>query len=122
MYDFLHMPENLAVLEKLRAAGVRMADVDAGNGPASGPLAGKTVVLTGRLSSLTRPEAEALLRKAGANVAGSVSRKTSAVFAGDDAGSKADRARDLGVPVLTEAQLLETLAGAPLPSSKDQTT
>ncbi len=122
VYDFLHTPENIAVLEKLRAAGVRTADVDAGDGPASGPLAGKTVVLTGRLSRMTRSEAEAMLRKAGAIVASSVSRKTSAVFAGDDAGSKADRARELGVPVLDEAQLLETLAGAPLPSSKDQTT
>lgn len=122
VYDFLHTPENLAVIQRLGAAGVRMIDPDAGDGPASGPLAGKSVVLTGRLDGLTRSEAEALLRKAGANVAGSVSRKTSAVFAGEDAGSKADRARELGVPVLGEAQLREILAGAPLPSNKDHIT
>jgi DNA ligase (NAD+) len=120
VYDFLHTPENLAVIEKLREAGVRMVDEDAGDGPASGPLAGKTVVLTGRLESLTRPAAEELLRRAGANVAGSVSRKTSAVFAGEDAGSKADRARELGVPVLGETDLIEILRGAPLPTQKDR--
>jgi DNA ligase (NAD+) len=122
VYDFLHTPENLAVIEKLRQAGVRMADDGAGETAADGPLAGKTVVLTGRLSGLTRSEAEELLRKAGANVAGSVSRKTSAVFAGEDAGSKADRARELGVPVLSEEDLLAVLGGAPLPTSKGQMT
>ena len=88
----------------------------------TGPLAGKTVVLTGRLVNMTRAEAEAALRRSGANVAGSVSKKTSAVFAGEDAGSKADRARELGVPVLGEEQLLEILRGAPLPNGKDLKT
>jgi DNA ligase (NAD+) len=117
--DFLDTPENLVVIEKLRAAGVNLVDDDAGDGPANGPLAGKTVVLTGRLVNMTRTEAEAALRRSGANVAGSVSKKTSAVFAGEDAGSKADRARELGVPVLGEEQLLEILRGAPLPNGKD---
>jgi DNA ligase (NAD+) len=120
VYDFLHTPENLAVIEKLRAAGVTLHDADAGDGPADGPLAGKTVVLTGRLSGMTRGEAEAALRRAGANVAGSVSRKTSAVFAGEDAGSKADRARALGVPVLDEQALADILAGESLPNGKDR--
>ena len=119
VHDFLHKAENLTVIDKLRAAGVRMVDDDAGDGPASGPLAGKTVVLTGRLVNMTRTEAEAALRRSGANVAGSVSKKTTAVFAGDDAGSKADRARELGVPVLGEEQLLAILRGAPLPNGKD---
>ena len=119
VHDFLHKVENLTVIDKLRAAGVRMVDDDAGDGPASGPLAGKTVVLTGRLVNMTRTEAEAALRRSGANVAGSVSKKTTAVFAGDDAGSKADRARELGVPVLGEEQLLAILRGAPLPNGKD---
>lgn len=119
VYDFLHTPANQAVIEKLRQAGVRMVDEDAGDGPASGPLAGKTVVLTGRLSGMTRNEAETALRRAGANVASSVSRKTAAVFAGEDAGSKEVRARDLGVPVLDESQLREVLAGAPIPGEKD---
>jgi DNA ligase (NAD+) len=120
IYDFLHTAQNLAVVEKLRAAGVKMVDDDAGDGPANGPLAGRTVVLTGRLSAMTRTEAENALRRAGANIAGSVSRKTSAVFAGEDAGSKADRARELGVPLLGEEQLLAILKGAPLPNGKDR--
>jgi DNA ligase (NAD+) len=122
VYDFLHTAENLNVIDKLRAAGVSMVDDDAGDGPANGPLAGKSVVLTGRLVNMTRTEAEAALRRAGANVAGSVSRKTSAVFAGDDAGSKADRARELGVPVLGEDQLMAILGGAPLPNGKEMKT
>jgi DNA ligase (NAD+) len=122
VYDFLHTPENLAVFDKLRAAGVRLVDDDAGDGPANGPLAGKTVVLTGRLVNMTRTEAEAALRRSGANVAGSVSKKTSAVFAGEDAGSKAERARELGVPVLGEDQLLEILRGAAFPNGKDLRT
>jgi DNA ligase (NAD+) len=117
--DFLDTPENLVVIEKLRAAGVNMVDDDAGDGPANGPLAGKTVVLTGRLVNMTRTEAEAALRRSGANVAGSVSKKTTAVFAGEDAGSKAERAQELGVPVLGEEELLEILRGAPLPNGKD---
>jgi DNA ligase (NAD+) len=119
VHDFLHTPENLAVIDKLRAAGVRLVDNEAGDGPANGPLAGKTVVLTGRLVNLTRAEAEAALRRSGANVAGSVSKKTSAVFAGEDAGSKAERAQELGVPVLGEDQFLEILHGAPFPIGKD---
>jgi DNA ligase (NAD+) len=122
VFDFLHTPANLAVIAKFRAAGVRLVDDDAGDGPADGPLAGKTVVLTGRLENMTRAEAEAALRRSGANVAGSVSRKTSAVFAGEDAGSKAERARELGVPVLGEDQLLEILRGAPIPNGKDLKT
>jgi DNA ligase (NAD+) len=69
--------------------------------------------------NLTRAEAEAALRRSGANVAGSVSKKTSAVFAGEDAGSKAERAQELGVPVLGEDQFLEILHGAPFPIGKD---
>jgi DNA ligase (NAD+) len=119
VFDFFHTPENLAVLDKLRTAGVRMVDEDGGSGPASGVLAGKSVVLTGRLSQMTRAEAEEALRRAGANVAGSVSKKTTVVFAGEDAGSKADRARELGVPILGEEDLLSILQGAPLPNGKD---
>jgi DNA ligase (NAD+) len=119
VYDFLHTPENLTVISKLRAAGVNLSHPDAADA-AAGPLAGKTVVLTGRLSAMTRSEAEGALRRAGANVAGSVSRKTAAVFAGEDAGSKAERARELGVPVLGEEDLAAVLGGAPLPDGKDQ--
>ncbi|MDQ3226493.1 MAG: NAD-dependent DNA ligase LigA, partial [Chloroflexota bacterium] len=119
IWEFLHNPENLAVNAKLRDSGLKMADDSQSNGPASGPLAGKTIVLTGRLSKLTRGEAEAALRRSGASVAGSVSRKTSAVFAGEDAGSKAERARELGVPVFDEQELLAILDGSPLENGKD---
>ena len=63
-------------------------------------------MLTGRLEALTRPQAEERLRQAGANVTGSVSKKTSYVVAGEDAGSKADRARELGVPIISEHDML----------------
>jgi DNA ligase (NAD+) len=63
-------------------------------------------VLTGRLETLTRGEAEEMLRNLGASVAGSVSKKTSYVVAGEDAGSKADKARELGVPILSEQDML----------------
>ena len=122
VFDFLHTPENQSVIDKIRDAGVRTVDDDAADGPASGPLAGKSVVITGRLETMTRPQAEEALRRKGANVAGSVSRKTTVVFAGEDAGSKADRAREFGVPVLGEPELLEILRGAPIPAGKDQGT
>ncbi|HEU0114827.1 MAG TPA: BRCT domain-containing protein, partial [Thermomicrobiales bacterium] len=98
---------------KLRAAGVRLAE--AGRAPIDhdGPLAGKTVVLTGRLATMTRAEAETALKRAGANVAGTVSKRTAIVFAGEDAGSKAERAQALGVTIMNEQELLDLLgAGA----------
>jgi DNA ligase (NAD+) len=75
------------------------------------PLAGKTVVLTGTLPTLGRDEAKDLLEAAGAKVAGSVSRKTSYVVAGAEAGSKLEKAQELGVPVLDEDGLRRLLAG-----------
>ncbi|MNE68443.1 DNA ligase [compost metagenome] len=74
-------------------------------------LAGKTVVLTGTLPTMGRDEAKDLLEAAGAKVAGSVSKKTSYVVAGADAGSKLAKAEELGVPVLDEAGLLALLKG-----------
>jgi DNA ligase (NAD+) len=118
---FFDQPHNREVVEQLRAAGVQWDEHD-GAAEASAPplpLAGLTVVLTGTLPGLGRDDAKAMLEAAGAKVAGSVSKKTSCVIAGDDAGSKLDKARTLGVPVLDEAGLralldgrgLETLAG-----------
>jgi DNA ligase (NAD+) len=75
------------------------------------PLAGKTFVITGTLPTLSRDDAKDLLEAAGAKVAGSVSKKTSYVVAGTEAGSKLDKARELGVAVLNESELKELLDG-----------
>ena len=75
----------------------------------AGPLEGKSVVLTGTLASLTRDEAKAKLEALGAKVAGSVSKKTSFVVAGAEAGSKLDKATELGVDIWDEQKLLEFL-------------
>jgi DNA ligase (NAD+) len=107
--DFFAAPANREEIERLRAAGVRMADDHTDRGPRF--LDGLTVVLTGRLESMTRPEAEARLRSAGANVTGSVSKKTNFVVAGEEAGSKADRAQELGVRIIGEQELVTLLDG-----------
>ncbi len=107
---FFDQPHHREVVEQLRAAGLRWPEHD-GTPPAEPlPLAGQTVVLTGTLPTLGRDEARALLEAAGAKVAGSVSKKTSFVVAGAEAGSKLDRARELGVTVLDEAGLRARLA------------
>ncbi len=109
---FFEQPHNREVVEQLRAAGITWPEHDgerAGDRPQ--PLAGKTVVLTGTLPTLTRDEARALLEGAGAKVAGSVSKKTAYVVAGAEAGSKLDKARELGLKVLDEEGLRALLAG-----------
>jgi DNA ligase (NAD+) len=103
-------PQNRALVERLRAAGVAMA----ARGPASGaagPLAGKTFVLTGTLSTMTRDEASERIQRLGGHVGASVSRKTSYLVAGADAGSKLERARALGVETLDEPALRRLLEG-----------
>jgi DNA ligase (NAD+) len=107
---FFHEAHNRQVIAALRKAGVSWPEA-APQRSLVGPLAGKTVVLTGALSSLSRDEAGARLEALGAKVAGSVSRKTSLVVAGEAAGSKLEKARELGVEVWDEARLREFLAG-----------
>jgi DNA ligase (NAD+) len=110
IHAFFAEPHNRDVVQALVAAGIRW-DEHAGAAAAPVlPLAGLTVVLTGTLPTLTRDDAKALLEAAGAKVAGSVSKKTSYVVAGDDAGSKLDKARELGIPVLDEDGLRALLA------------
>jgi DNA ligase (NAD+) len=77
--------------------------------PTAGPLTGKTYVITGTLSAMTREAAEASLKQLGAKVAGSVSKKTSGVIVGADAGSKAEKAKELGVPMLDERAFLDLI-------------
>ena len=97
---------NTAIIRGLRAAGVTVLDAEKPKA-AGTPVAGKTVVFTGTLETMTRDAAEAGARALGAKVTGSVSKKTDYVVVGADAGSKAAKARDLGVTVLTEQQWLE---------------
>ncbi|HRJ62213.1 MAG TPA: NAD-dependent DNA ligase LigA, partial [Azospirillaceae bacterium] len=100
---------NLAVIEKLREAGVQVLDA-APAAAAQSPISGKTVVFTGSLEKMTRAEAKVQAESLGAKVAGSVSGKTDYVVAGADAGSKADKARALGVRVLSEDEWLAMIA------------
>ena len=103
--SFADEPHNRAVIAKLAAAGVNMASQQpevAVAGP--GPLTGKTFVLTGTLTQMTREAATAAIEAAGGKVSGSVSRKTSYLVVGEDAGSKLDKAKALGVPLLTEEE------------------
>jgi len=111
---FFDQPHNREVVDQLRAAGVTWDEHDgAAAAVAAKPLAGMTFVLTGSLPTLSRDEAKALIEAAGGKVSGSVSKKTHHVVAGDDAGSKLDKARELGVSILDEAGLRAMLAAAP---------
>jgi DNA ligase (NAD+) len=105
---FLADPLNLELIEQLRAAGVHWPE-SAPAERAPKPLQGNTFVLTGTLPSLTRDDAAQKIEAAGGKVAGSVSKKTSYVIAGEEAGSKLAKAQELGVPVLDEAGLLDLL-------------
>jgi len=102
--------ENLALIEKLRAAGVRLAD-DRPAEDASRPFEGMSIVLTGGLEELTREDATARAQAAGARVASSVSKKTAFVVAGESPGSKLAKAETLGVEVIDEAEFLRRLEG-----------
>ena len=101
--EFLDEPRNREVLERLRAAGVNVVSTEVALAGAP-PLEGRSFVLTGTLSAMSREDAQAAIERLGGKVVGSVSRKTSYLVLGADPGSKLDRARDLGVPVLTEEQ------------------
>ncbi|AMO25098.1 NAD-dependent DNA ligase LigA [Ramlibacter solisilvae] len=110
IHTFFQQAHNREVVEQLRACGLGWEEGEP-VARASKPLSGKTVVLTGTLPTLTRDEAKDLLETAGAKVAGSVSKKTDYVIAGTEAGSKLDKARELGVTVLDEEGLQRLLRG-----------
>lgn len=101
--DYFSFPENQESIRKLLAAGVRPRE---SAGKADGVFSGQTIVVTGTLPTLSRKEAEQLIRDAGGNPAGSVSKKTAFVVAGEAAGSKLTKARDLGIEVIDEKELL----------------
>ncbi len=111
LVTFFAQAHNREVVEQLRACGITWEEGEpAAQTPK--PLAGKTFVITGTLPTLGRDDAKDLLEAAGAKVAGSVSKKTSYVLAGAEAGSKLDKARELGVPVIDESQMKEMLNGS----------
>ena len=110
LYEFFHDEKNLSVLSKMQQLGVNMAaekDEDA-----SDIFAGKTIVVTGTLPTLGRKEAEELIVKNGGKASGSVSKKTSFVLAGEAAGSKLTKAKDLGITVINEAEFMEMIKNA----------
>ncbi|HMC17538.1 MAG TPA: NAD-dependent DNA ligase LigA [Albitalea sp.] len=102
---FFDQKHNVEVVEQLRACGIRWAEHEPAADTAPRPLAGKTFVLTGTLPTLTRDEAKDRIEAAGGKVAGSVSKKTHYVVAGAEAGSKLDKAQELGVTILDEEGL-----------------
>lgn len=105
---FFGEPHNLELVERLRGAGLQFSH-DAPARPAAGPFTGMTFVLTGTLPTLTRDEAKAKIEAAGGKVTGSVSRKTTVVVAGEEAGSKLDKARELNIEIWDENALSERL-------------
>jgi DNA ligase (NAD+) len=112
IHTFFAQPHHREIVEQLQARGVRWDEHEGAAVAAPGPLTGKTLVLTGTLPTLSREEAKALIEAAGGKVAGSVSRKTDAVVAGAEAGSKLEKALGLGVTVLDEDGLRAWLAEA----------
>lgn len=107
---FFDQPHNREVVEQLRAAGITWPEHEPAERAAPLPFAGKTFVLTGTLPTLKREEAKERIESVGGKVSGSVSKKTDYVVAGEEAGSKLDKARELGVAILDEAGLLSLLA------------
>jgi len=105
--EFFHEPKNRDLVQRLRDAGLTFAGKKRERGS---KLAGKTFVLTGTLAKYTRDEARKMIEDAGGRVSGAVSKKTDYVVAGNDAGSKLDKAKELGVPVIEEKEM-EKLVG-----------
>src|SRR5690606_24596004 len=108
IYQFFREPHNQQVIDDLLALGITWPAVEK-LAESEATLAGNTYVLTGTLTEMTRDEAKQALQAKGAKVSGSVSAKTTAVIAGDNAGSKLTKAEQLGVAILSEADLIDLL-------------
>ena len=106
IFDFFHNANNIKLIAELKELGINPTAKVA---PKSDKLTGKTFVLTGTLQNMTRDEASAIIKSHGGKTASSVSKKTSYVLAGENAGSKLDKAQNLGVIILTETQFLEMI-------------
>ncbi len=109
IYRFFHERDNLQLIARLRAAGLNMKAKTADKPRIPQVFAGKTFVLTGTLEGLTREEATELIRQRGGKTSSSVSKKTSYILAGADPGSKLEKARQLGVPIIDELQFRQML-------------
>jgi DNA ligase (NAD+) len=108
--SFFQGRENARILEKLENAGVNMAAIE--TGAMGGKLAGKTVVLTGTLKTLSRNEAQEAILRAGGKASSSVSRKTDYVVAGEEPGSKLEKAKSFGVKIISEDEFKKLLQAA----------
>ena len=106
IYNWFREPQNISLIDRLHRAGLNFRSQLHQPAAAAGTFAGKTFVLTGTLPTLKREEAAAKIEALGGKVSGSVSKKTDYVVAGEEAGSKLEKARQLGVPVLNEAEFL----------------
>ena len=107
MREFFSLPENRALVEKLRVAGVNLREES--GGAREGALSGLTFVITGRLEHFSRDGSERLVKRNGGNVASSVSKKTNYIVVGEEPGSKLAKAQQLGTPVLDEDAFIALL-------------
>jgi DNA ligase (NAD+) len=108
LVQFFKVPGNRELIDRLRAADLQF--IYESTRPKAGPLHGMTFVITGTLPTLSRDEAKELIEKAGGKVSGSVSKKTTFVVAGEDAGTKLAKATELGIPVLSEEELKQKIS------------
>ena len=112
LVTFFTQPQNKALLDRLLKAGVRPvtpAEKSAADAGAAPPLEGKSIVLTGTLSEMGRRQAKELIQALGGRVTSSLSKKTDFLIAGDNPGSKLDRARQLGVEIVSENEFLDLI-------------
>ncbi len=110
LFEWMQQPRNREVIEKLRAAGVRMTTDRSAAQMATGPLAGQTFLLTGRLTTMSRPQAEEAIQRLGGTIASGVSKGLHHLIVGEDAGSKLEKAQKAGVPIRDEQWLIALLA------------